>query len=145
MSDTLQLELLNTGHVASEALFNSIESVVERTMSGVTITAQGLYYAKWVNSGRPSIKKKPDIKGVPISVLIDWIRRCKIDLRGKREESVAYAMQISIRQKGIRPAPFIDKSIRKFERSKFIENHIEQFMGQYLDELLQTIFNELDS
>jgi len=138
LSDTLQMELLNQGHTASEALFNSIQSVIEHTLTGITISAQALYYAKFVNAGR-----KPGTKGVPINVLVEWIRRKRLNMEGKRERSVAFAMQRSIREKGIKPSRFIDKSIDKFNKSKRLENKIERFMEEYAEEQLQTIFNQL--
>ena len=85
------MELLNQGHTASEALFNSIQSVIDQTLTGITISAQALYYAKFVNAGR-----KPGTKGVPIDVLVEWIRRKRLNMEGKRERSVAFAMQRSI-------------------------------------------------
>lgn len=132
------MELLNQGHTASEALFNSIQSVIEHTLTGITISAQALYYAKFVNAGR-----KPGTKGVPIDVLVEWIRRKRLNMEGKRERSVAFAMQRSIRDKGIKPSRFIDKSIDKFNKSKRLENKIERFMEEYAEEQLQTIFNQL--
>lgn len=138
LRDTLQMELLNTGRISSEALFDSIESVVDSTMEGVVITAQGLFYAKYVNAGR-----RAGVKGIPLDVLTEWIRCKKLELHGKRAESVAFAMQLSIKQKGIHPAPFIDRAVNKFEKSKMIENKIERFMSQYLDQQLQTMFNQL--
>lgn len=132
------MELLNQGHTASEALFNSIQSVIEHTLTGITISAQALYYAKFVNAGR-----KPGTKGVPINVLVEWIRRKRLNMEGKRERSVAFAMQRSIRDKGIKPSRFIDKSIDKFNKSKRLENKIERFMEEYAEEQLQTIFNQL--
>lgn len=132
------MELLNQGHTASEALFNSIQSVIEHTLTGITISAQALYYAKFVNAGR-----KPGTKGVPINLLVEWIRRKRLNMEGKRERSVAFAMQRSIRDKGIKPSRFIDKSIDKFNKSKRLENKIERFMEEYAEEQLQTIFNQL--
>lgn len=132
------MELLNQGHTASEALFNSIQSVIEHTLTGITISAQALYYAKFVNAGR-----KPGTKGMPINVLVEWIRRKRLNMEGKRERSVAFAMQRSIRDKGIKPSRFIDKSIDKFNKSKRLENKIERFMEEYAEEQLQTIFNQL--
>lgn len=138
LSDTLQMELLNQGHTASEALFNSIHSVIDQTLTGVTISTQALYYAKFVNAGR-----KPGTKGVPIDALVEWIRRKRLNMEGKREQSVAFAIQRSIREKGIKPSRFIDKSIDKFNKSKRLENNIERFLNEYAEEQLKTIFNQL--
>ena len=138
LNDPLQMELLNQGHTASEALFDSIRTVIARTLTGITITTEALYYAKFVNAGR-----QPGTKGIPINVLVEWIRRKRLDMQGKRERSVAFAMQRSIRDKGIKPSRFIDKSIDKFNKSKRLENEIERFMEEYVEEQLQTIFNQL--
>lgn len=138
LSDTMQMELLNQGHTASEALFNSIQSVIDQTLTGITISTQALYYAKFVNEGR-----KPGTKGVPIDVLVEWIRRRRLNMEGKRERSLAFAMQQSIRDKGIKPSLFIDKSIDKFDKSKRLEDDIERFMEEYAEEQLQTLFNQL--
>lgn len=132
------MELLNQGHTASEALFDSIKTVVERTLTGITITTEALFYAKYVNAGR-----KPGTKGVPIDVLVEWIRRKRLNMEGKRERSVAFAIQRSIRDKGIKPSRFIDKSVDKFNRSKQLENKIERFMDEYAEEQMQKLFNEL--
>lgn len=132
------MELLNQGHTASEALFNSIHSVIDQTLTGVTISTQALHYAKFVNAGR-----KPGTKGVPIDALVEWIRRKRLNMEGKRERSVAFAMQRSIRKKGIKPSRFIDKSIDKFNKSKRLENNIERFLDEYAEERLKTIFNQL--
>lgn len=97
-----------------------------------------MYYAKFVNAGR-----KPGTKGVPIDVLVEWIRRKRLNMEGMRERSVAFAMQRSIRARGIKPSRFIDKSVGKFNGSKRLENNIERFMDEYAEEQLQTIFNQL--
>lgn len=138
LNDTLQMELLNQGHTASEALFDSIKTVVERTLTGVTITTEALHYAKYVNAGR-----KAGAKGVPLDALVAWIRQKKLNLEGKRERSAAFAIQRSIKNKGIRPSRFIDKSVEKFDRSKRLENKIERFMEAYAEEQLKTMFNQL--
>lgn len=139
LSDTLQMELLNQGHTASEALFNSIHSVIEQTLTSVTISTHALFYAKFVNAGR-----KPGTKGVPIDVLVEWIRRKRLNMEGKRERSVAFAMQRSIRDKGIKPSRFIDKSIDKFNKSKRLENKVEKFMEQYVNEFLKEMLGRLN-
>ena len=112
--------------------------MIDQTLTGITISAQALYYAKFVNAGR-----KPGTKGVPIDVLVEWIRRKRLNMEGKRERSVAFAMQRSIRDKGINPSRFIDKSIDKFNKYKRLEENIERFMEEYTEEQLQTIFNQL--
>lgn len=136
--DTLQMELLNQGHVASEALFNSIECVTRKTLSAFDFTAQSVYYAQFVNDGR-----KKGVKGIPLGTLLNWIRLRKFELHGKKEASVAFAIQNSIKQKGIKASRFIDKSIAKIDRSSRLDNMVEQLMEDFIEEQIIRIFNKM--
>lgn len=138
LCETLQMELLNQGHTASEALFNSINSVVDNTLFGVCIDVEALYYAKHVNKGRAAGQK-----GVPLDALVEWVRQKKLNLKGKKEQSVAFAIQRSIKDKGIKPSRFIDKSIDKFDKSKKLEHNIERFMKEWMDDVVKTISDQL--
>lgn len=136
--DTLQMELLNQGHVASEALFNSIECVTEKTLFAFDFTAHAVYYAEYVNDGR-----KKGVKGIPIDALISWVRLRKFELHGKKEASIAYAVQSSIKQKGIKPSRFIEKSAAKIDRSHRLEQKIELFMRSFIEEKIEQMFNKI--
>lgn len=136
--DTLQMELLSQGHVASEALFNSIECVTQKTLSSFDFTAQSAYYAEFVNDGR-----KKGVRGIPLDTLIRWIRLRKFKLHGKKEASVAFAVQNSIKQKGIKASKFIDKSVAKIDRSSRLDNMVEQLMENFIEEQLIRIFQKL--
>jgi hypothetical protein len=67
-------------------------------------------YYEYVNYGR-----KPGVKKVPISVLINWIRKKKIKGRSRKTgrfitvNSLAYAIQNSIYKTGIRGKNYITK------------------------------------
>lgn len=136
--DTLQMELLNQGHVASEALFNSIECVTEKTLFAFDFTAHALFYAEHVNDGRKKHKR-----GIPIDALIGWMRLRKFDLKGKRETSVAFALQRSIKEKGIKPSRFIDRAARRIDRSARLEKNVEQFMEEFVEEQILRIIEKL--
>lgn len=136
--DTLQMELLSQGHVASEALFNSIECVTDKTLSAFDFNANALFYAPFVNDGR-----KMGVKGIPLETLISWIRLRKFELHGKKEASVAFAVQNSIKQKGIKASKFIDKSVAKIDRSSRLDNMVEQLMENFIEEQLIRIFQKL--
>lgn len=88
LNDTLQMELLNQGHTASEALFGSIKTVVERTLTGITITTEALYYAKFVNAGR-----RPGTKGGPIDVLFNSSKRLENNIERFMDEYAEEQMQ----------------------------------------------------
>ncbi len=136
--DTLQIELLNQGHVASKALFNSIECVTEKTLFAFEFTAHAVYYAEYVNDGR-----KKGVKGIPLDALISWIRLRKFELHGKKEASIAYAVQSSIKQKGIKPSLFIDKSVAKIEHSIRLERKVERFMETFIEGEIEQILNKI--
>ena len=98
LADYLEKELKEQlklqDHIATQNLYNSIEVAVENIKNGFEIRGEYLVYGKYVDTGT-----KPGRK-VPIKALIDWIRVKKIDLRGKKELSVAFAIQNAIFRKG---------------------------------------------
>ena len=83
-------------HVATGKLRDSIKVNVEKVVSGYAIVGQYLHYGRYVDTGR-----KARVKRVPVDALIAWIRAKKIDLRGRRERDVAFAIQHAIWKKGI--------------------------------------------
>lgn len=104
-------ELEAQGHIATGELKDSIEATVEDYTGGFKIVGRYLYYGDYVNSGRP-----PGTKKVPLDALINWIRVKKINLNGKREKDVAFAIQTAIFKKGI-PSDGDDKKKRFVSRT----------------------------
>ena len=92
----LQNELVKQGHIASSELKDSIDVAVTQAFNIFTITGRYLNYGRYVDTGR-----KAGIKRVPIDALIRWMRIKNIQLNGKREKSVAFAIQTAIFKKGI--------------------------------------------
>lgn len=124
-------ELEDQGHVATGNLLKSIEVVVEEIKDGFEIKGNFLKYGRYVDTGR-----KPGGKKVPIAALIDWIRVKKIDLRGKSERSVAFAIQTAIFRKGI---PTDGDTSKKRWMSRTLEANEEELIKQ----LRQAAFTNL--
>lgn len=142
---TLRTELEQQGHSASGKLSQSIDVVVNETMTGFELVGQAVYYAKWVNDGR-----KAGSRGVPIESLIEWIRQRKINLErimpngrvvSMKEQSVAFMLQSSIKEKGIAPSLFITKTLSDNEQT--IDDKITEAMGNVLDTYIEQMFNEI--
>lgn len=143
LCETIQREIMHAGykhkgHYATGEMYNSIRAVVDPNLFGVSIDVEAAEQVKYVLSGR-----KKEEKGVPIDALVEWIRQRKLDLDGKKEQSVAFAIQRSIKDKGIKPSRFIDKSIDKFDKSKKLEHNIERFMKEWMDDVVKTISDQL--
>lgn len=92
-------------------------------------------YYKWVASGR-----KKGEKGVPISVLLDWIKKNKIKGRNKTtgrfisNNSLAFAIQISIKKKGISKRPFLEDAYN--ETIKIFDNKLNDLIDDLLKDIL---------
>ena len=96
LEQELKKELYAQGHIATAKLYESIKVEVSRGVNNMAISGTFIHYGSHVNRGR-----RAGLRGVPIDALIEWIRIKKMDLRGKSEKSVAFAIQKSIKKKGI--------------------------------------------
>lgn len=117
-------ELGYQGHIASGKLLDSLEVEVTEAAGLFSIDGRYLTYGKYVETGR-----KAGVKRVPIDALIEWIRVKRLDLRGKSERSVAFAIQAAIFKKGI---PTDGDETKK------------RFVGRTLDRLESEIINRVD-
>jgi hypothetical protein len=88
-------------------------------------------YAIYVEKGR-----KPGVKAPPVSVIVAWIKRKKIPLRGGRINAVAYAIARSIGRWGIKAKPFIERSADELFESEPFAIALSDFLDQQLLELL---------
>ena len=113
LENMIKEELQSQNHIAKKNLYNSIEVIVAQEIGGWKIVGKYLYYGDFVESGR-----KAGVKRVPLDVLIEWIKDKKINLRGKDERSVAFAIQAAIFKKGI-PTDGDDK------KKKFVSRTLE--------------------
>lgn len=92
--EKLREKLIAQDHVATKRLYNSIDVAVEETVSGWKLVGSNLFYGNIQDRGlRPGVY-------VPIPALIAWIRAKRINLRGKKELSVAFAIRQSIYRNG---------------------------------------------
>lgn len=99
--------LIESKHVATRDLESSIDCPTSKAGNVYTITGVALYYAKWVESGR-----RRGTKGVPIDTLIDWLHVKRMSTgNAKKDRSKAFAIQRSIKRKGIKPTRFIQKAL----------------------------------
>jgi hypothetical protein len=88
-------------------------------------------YAIYVEKGR-----KPGVKAPPVRVIVDWIKRKKIPLRGGRINAVAYAIARSIGRWGIKAKPFIERSADELFESEPFAIALSDFLDTQLVELL---------
>lgn len=88
-------------------------------------------YAIYVEKGR-----KPNMKAPPVRVIIAWIDRKKIPLRGGRKNAVAYAIARSIGRWGIKAKPFIEKSAEELFESEPFAIALSDFLDEQLVRLL---------
>lgn len=91
-------------------------------------------YAEWVIRGR-----KPGGKKVPIAAILDWIKRKRIVGRSARgrfitRTSLAFAIQTSLHQTGIRARNFLDPTLEGFVVEAIA--HFEESISKELDTAL---------
>lgn len=124
------MELESQGHIATGDLKDSIEATVEAYAGGFKIVGRYLYYGEYVDRGRP-----PGTKKVPLDALLNWIRVKKINLNGKREKDVAFAIQTAIFKKGI-PTDGDDK------KKRFVSRTLEANEAS-IKEMVEAVFYKL--
>lgn len=65
------------------------------------------FYYRFIESGR-----KPFVKRVPISALLDWIQRKSVPVPpGWTQTNLAFAIQTGIYQNGIKAKPFVAEAV----------------------------------
>ncbi len=127
----LNAELEAQGHKATGNLADSIEITIKRFLDGWEIQGRFLHYGKYVDTGRAA-----GVKRVPLDALIEWIRVKRMDLRGKSERSVAFAIQTAIFKKGIptdgdeRKKRWISRTLEDNEQEIF--DRIQPIMYQFV-------------
>ena len=90
-------------------------------------------YAQFIDSGR-----KPGGKRPPIAVILEWITRKNIrPKRGQSLNSLAWAIATAIRDRGIRPRPFL-KNI-PIRTQRWVEDHLEEMASQLTSAVAQEI------
>lgn len=137
LKEAIKEEMIAQGHVATGNLLNSVEVEVTNAIDLISIDGRFLKYGRFVDTGT---------RGggwVPIDVLIQWMRIKKIDLRGKREKEVAYAIRWAIYKKGSptdgdeRKKQFMTRTLDR------LENEINTRIINIVDEAMQITFTNM--
>jgi len=132
LKNELQNELIRQGHSATGELTNSIQVVVNDIVGGFDIVGSSVYYGEFVERGR-----RKGAKGVPISALMKWIGVRNISIPGKSDLSVAFMFQNSIKNRGIKPSLFVEKTLSKYESK--MQSDIERLMYQHVLTLVENM------
>lgn len=127
-------QLVSGGKFASSELLNSITHEVRETLEGIEVVGEMVFYGQFVVSGR-----KVGAKGVPVQVLIDWLRLKGIESDLLKARSISFAIQKTIKEEGIKPFPFIENAIR--ESIVTIDRGVEDAWGDKIERELDIIFN----
>jgi hypothetical protein len=133
-------EVERQGHRASGKLMDSIDVAIQSTVGGMSLIGRYVYYGRWVDTGRNA-----GVKRVPVDALIQWIRIKNIDLRGRKERDVAFAIQAAIYKNGIPTnrdmgkRRFMSSTLEKMEQVIFNKIYDAVFKGVELD-----IFNMIE-
>jgi hypothetical protein len=122
--------------VASGKLKDSIQVKVVTQKDNTVIQVLAEQYSQWVQSGR-----LPGKKGVPISVLEEWIKSRGLqgrDKKGKfiKRKSFAFAIQTNIKKFGIRPSNFLDVALETISNDPKI---VELIGDESYEELINLI------
>jgi hypothetical protein len=120
--------------IASGKLYNSIEATTSNDAIQIKMEDYGIF----VQGGR----KRGD-KGVPISALLDWIKRRNIKSRDLTDRQLAFAIQSNIKKFGIRPSNWFDVAIdNMFEDARFsdlfeteVADQIEERIVEIIDKI----------
>jgi hypothetical protein len=118
-------------------------SKVDFTTDGIKIDIP--QHAQWMDSGR-----RAGAKRVPISALINWLKRYRVVSRDKKTgkyqksaegsiNSTAWAIQKAIFKNGIKPRPFIESTLDYAEG--LLEDAIEEVMIPEIISIVDFHFN----
>jgi hypothetical protein len=119
---------------ANSNLLNSATVVVDSTP---TIKLEVEDYFKYFDAGR-----KPFSRKIPVSIILRWIKNKRIrprDTKGRFKRmsinDLAYAIQQSIFNIGIRPRNIIQKTLRDID--KLYRDNLEPEIGLLIDNLFE--------
>jgi hypothetical protein len=127
LEQELTKELISQGHVATGALRDSIKVAVKKTAYGAVIEGSSAFYARYVDWGRRQM-----VRRVPIDALLSWIRVKNIPLNGKKETSIAFAIQAAIYKRGI-------PTDRNVNKTAFVTKTLTGAQGRIKDDVSKAI------
>ena len=79
-------------------------------------------------------------KALPMKVLLDWIKDKNVKFGIDLDRGMAFAIQKTIKEKGILPASFEDKFYNELESNKVFMNALEQYTFQQFENMVENIF-----
>ena len=127
LSSEFKKELESKGKVASKGLVNSIEYKFSDAVSTIRIDFLYNSYGEWVQLGR-----KPG-KFAPLKNIISWCKAKGIN------EKFAYAINYKIKEKGIKPFPFVENVVKSRSVEQEIEKKILDASGEDLQVEIEKI------
>ena len=107
IDDKMVETAIANGSEASGRLIRSISALNKENQEVVSTIISTVDYAKYVDEGR-----RPG-EMPPIQDILNWIQEKPIRPRGITQESLAWAIAKTIARKGVKPRPFIQKSINE--------------------------------
>lgn len=134
LREDIKQRLIDDGHEATGELINSIKTVVGRESSMYKIDGFMAKQGVFIISGRSA-----GAKGVPIDALVKWIENKNFSDGIKSTRGLAFAIQTSIKKKGIKPNDFIGKS---FDANRvFIGNSLHQAVSDQMHISIKNMIN----
>jgi len=124
----------------SSALYNSMIVTYDSTP---TIKIESLDYLKYLDGGRRAGARK-----IPVQVILKWIKRKKIRPRNAKGQfksmtlnQLAFVIQRSIYNIGIRPRNILKKSFQEID--KLYKDNVESGIQEIIDSLFININDEV--
>ena len=108
LKEDIKQQLLDDGHRATGELIESINTVVSKGSDMFVIEGMMGKTGLFIITGRQA-----GAKGVPIDALVKWIENKGFSDGIRSTRGIAFAIQKSIKEKGIKPDDFIGKVFEK--------------------------------
>lgn len=134
LQEDIKQQLIDDEHNASGELVASIKNVVSEGSDMFVIEGSMAKQGVFVISGR-----EVGAKGVPIDALVKWIENKGFSAGIKGTRGLAFAIQKSIKKKGIKPNDFISEVFDKNRNN--INQRIEEATRKSLDVALTNLVN----
>lgn len=133
LQEDIKRQLIDDGHTATGGLVDSIKATVSRGSDAFVIEGHMAKQGIFVISGRDK-----GAKGVPIDALVKWIEIKNFSQGITDTRGLAFAIQKSIKKKGIKPSDFIGKVFKENETliEDRIHNAIDKALNVSLDNLI---------
>jgi len=135
----------------SKDLYNSIKGVTKAFPNSIQVQFEMEYYGKFVDKGVSGTEKKYNTpysytdKRPPRKTLEEWIGKRRFQFRDKKGrfmsyKTMAFLIQRSIYEKGIKPSLFFTKPFEK--AFKNLPNELVEAYGLDLEQFLQFTFKK---